>query len=86
MSQMTLSFKYSDSLLTIQCRGNDTLNSVFNRYCVKAGFQQKNPVFYFNGKRIVGDDKNKTIVEYGIPNMGVFEVVLTDYVIGAKIN
>ena len=86
MSQMTLGFKYDGTLMNIQCKGNDTLNSVFNRYCVKAGLQQKNPVFYFNGKKIVGEDKNKAIVEYGVPNLGVFDVVLTDYVIGAKIN
>ena len=80
---MTLGFKYEGILLNVQCKGNDTLKSVFEKYCTKA--QKNNPTFYFNGKKIIGDDQNKTLVQYGVPNFGVFDVVFSDYVIGAKI-
>ena len=84
MSQMTLIFTYNGTYMTIQCKGNDTLKSVFDRYCMKAGFQKNDPTFYYNEQKIFGD--YKTIIEHGIPDKAVFNVVLSKYVSGAKIN
>ena len=72
--QMTLGFKYNCRFLNIQCKGNDTLNSVFDRYCIKAQIPKNDLIFVYNKQRIIGD--NRTIIEHGIPDKAVFYVIL----------
>ena len=81
MSNMTVSFNYSGNIIAIQCNSNDTLNQIFQRYCTKAAINRNDPTFYYNSQKIEGDDR--TLNEHGIVNRGVFDVVISKYVVGA---
>ena len=81
MSNMTLSFNKNGELVVIQCTSNDTLNKIFDRYCIKAGVNRNEPTFYYNSRKITGDDR--PLREHNIVDRGVFDVVLSQYVVGA---
>ena len=81
MSNMTVSFNKGGELIVIQCTSNDTLNKIFDRYCLKAGLNRNEPTFYYNSQQIEGD--NNTLEQHKIANRGVFDVVLSKYVVGA---
>ena len=81
MSNMTLVFNYQGKPLLIQCQENETLDQVFNRYCIKAGLNRNDIKFYTNSKEIKGD--NSSLKSNGIYNRHNFDVVASKYVIGA---
>ena len=79
--QITLGFRYYGTFMAIQCKSNDTLNSVFDRYCSKSEKPKNDLAFYINGQRIIGD--NRTIIEHDFQNLCVFDVCLHHILIGA---
>ena len=81
MSNMTVSFSHNGDIIVIQCNSNDKLNQIFQRYCTKAAINRTDPTFYYNSKKIEGDDR--TLSEHGIVNRGIFDVVISKYVVGA---
>ena len=57
---------------------------MFDRYCSKSEKPKNDLAFYYNGQRIIGD--NRTIIEHGFQNLAVFDVVYTKHIYGAKNN
>ena len=79
--QITLGFRYYGTFMAIQCKSNDTLNSVFDRYCMKALIPRNGLAFCYKGQRIIGD--NRTIIEHDFQNLCVFDVCLHHILTGA---
>ena len=81
MSQINAVFNYQGKPITVQCSSNDSLNHVFDRFCVKAGLERSEPTFYYQSKKVErSDDK---LGKLNINNHPVFDVVLAQYVVGA---
>ena len=81
MSQFNLFFNYQGKSLTLQCKQSDTLNQIFNRYCIKAELNINDIKIYLSGKELKGCEK--TLSALGIGSFTTFDVTLAKYVIGA---
>ena len=81
MSQFNLFFNYQGKSLTLQCKQSDTLNQIFNRYCIKADLNINDIKIYLSGKELKGCEK--TLSALGIHPNSTFDVNLGKYVIGA---
>ena len=80
---LTLIFVYEKKTMTIQCQEDEKIDNVFNRFCIKAGLNPKDPVFYFNSKEL--KKCGKSLFALGIGNRATFNVVIPKYVTGAGI-
>ena len=58
MSNMSIFFNYKGKSLMIQCQEDETLDQVFNRYCIKSGLNRNDIKFYSNSKEIRGDNSS----------------------------
>ncbi len=81
MSHLSLIFNYQGKSLTLQCIPTETLNQVFNRYCIKADLNIKDVKFYKNGKELKGCEKTLSALE--LTNYANIDVTYAKYVIGA---
>ena len=81
MSQITAVFNFQGKPITVQCSYNDSINSIFARFCTKAGLERSEPTFYYNSRKLERSDNN--IGKLNIGERPSFDVVLAQYVIGA---
>ena len=81
MSHLCLIFNYQGKSSTLQCTATDTLNQVFNRYCIKTDLNIKDVRFYKNGKELKGCEKTLSALE--LKNNANIDVTDAKHVIGA---
>ena len=79
--RMNLFFNFQGTVISVQCCDNDSLRSVFNKYCTKAEIKLEDAKFYHNGKEVAPCDK--TLFALQLSDRSTFNVVLARYVIGA---
>ncbi len=73
MSNLSVIFDYSGNSLTLQCKGNEVIDDVFKRFCVKAQMNINDVTFYYNSTEV--KSSGKTLDALGIKNLFRFSVV-----------
>ena len=81
MSNLAIIFDFSGNTLTLQCKGNEVIDDVFKRFCVKAQLNINDVIFYYNSTEM-NKTSGKTLDALGVKNLFKFSVV-NKSVIGA---
>ena len=81
MSNLSVIFNYQGNKMTMQCQGQDVVDSVFDKFCQKAKIDINDVAFYYNSN--VVKKSGKTLDALGVKNLFAFDVVREKYVSGA---
>ena len=63
---LSVIFKINESSILVQCKSNDKISSIIDKFCCKTNYEKKYFKFIFNGKEIT--HMNRTIKEFNISN------------------
>jgi len=63
---LTVIFKINESQILLQCKSNDKISSIIDKFCCKAYIKKEDYKFIFNGKDIT--HMNRTIKDFNISN------------------
>lgn len=59
-------FKINESSISVQCKSNDKISSIIDKFCCKTNYKKEDFKFIFNGKEIT--HMNRTVKEFNISN------------------
>ena len=65
VENLTLTFRYGETQIQVQCQSNEKMQSAINRFCIKAAVKPDSYKFIFNAKAVIN---NLTIKENGLSN------------------
>ncbi len=82
MSNLMVIFTYEGNPLTMQCKSDDVVDNVFQKYCQKAKLNIEDVKFYYNSSQVF--QCGKTLAALGVKNLFGFNVVREKYVNGAN--
>jgi hypothetical protein len=82
MADLMVIFTYQGNPLTMQCKSNEIVDNVFQRYCQKARLNIDDVKFYYNSSQVY--QSGKTLEALGVKNLFGFNVVREKYVNGAN--
>ena len=77
----TIIFHFGPQRIVVQCKKNDLIDDVLNKFCQKALVNQKDVTFYLDAKEFIY--RGKTLEQLDIKNFKEFNVVSDKIVIGA---